>query len=101
MTLQHPSVDAVGVIGVPHEIDGERARAFVVKKRGSEVTEEDIVQYVASKFLICFTGESWRSHRLGKPDQPIGVMGRSFVAHDFDQRIFTHIDSMTIYQSSF
>ncbi len=39
----------VAVIGVPDDIAGELPRAYVVKKGGSTVSEEDIVNFVDTK----------------------------------------------------
>ena len=47
--LQHPDVNAVGVVGVPHEIDGELAHAYVIRKDERVLTEQDIIQHVARK----------------------------------------------------
>lgn len=45
----HPQILDAGVIGVPHPINGETPRAFVVSKPGSTVTEKEIQEYVAKK----------------------------------------------------
>eukprot|EP00092_Neocalanus_flemingeri_P009971 GFUD01010749.1.p1 GENE.GFUD01010749.1~~GFUD01010749.1.p1 ORF type:complete len:538 (+),score=152.80 GFUD01010749.1:161-1774(+) len=49
--LSLPGVQDAGVIGVPakEEGDGDVPKAFVVRKPGSDVTSEDIVQGVADK----------------------------------------------------
>ena len=51
MILSLPGVQDVGVIGVPAPVqgDGEVPRAFVVKKPGSDITADDLVQAVADK----------------------------------------------------
>lgn len=41
----HPDVADVGVIGVPQPPD-DLPKAFVVKKQGSTVTEQDIISFV-------------------------------------------------------
>ena len=62
LIIQYPGVAAVGVVGVPDETAGELPRAYVVKKEGSQISEEDILQYVAGKFtnstLDLFSGNS-------------------------------------------
>lgn len=45
----HPAVALVAVIGIPDEIKGELAKAYIVKKKGVEVTEKDIINYVRDK----------------------------------------------------
>ena len=42
-----PDVADVAVIGIPHERSGEAPRAYIVKKPGSQLSEEDVVKFVA------------------------------------------------------
>jgi fatty-acyl-CoA synthase len=42
----HPAVLEVAVIGVPDETWGERPKAFVVRKPGAEVNEDDLLDYL-------------------------------------------------------
>nr|CAD7259178.1 unnamed protein product [Timema shepardi] len=44
--LKHPSIEDAAVVGVPDEISGELPKAFVVKKQGVDVSEEEIVKFV-------------------------------------------------------
>ena len=42
---QHPEVVEAAAIGVPDEYRGETVKAFVVKKQGSAVSEEELISY--------------------------------------------------------
>jgi len=59
--VQHPAVAMAAVIGIPDEIKGEIGCAFLMKKPGSEITEEDLKNFckarmadykVPSRFII-------------------------------------------------
>jgi len=41
----HPHVEQVAVIGIPHEIWGEAVHAIVVRRRGSGITAEEIIDH--------------------------------------------------------
>ncbi len=45
----HPKVQEACAIGVPHETRGEQIKAFVVLKEGETATEQEILEYCASK----------------------------------------------------
>ena len=45
--LSHPEVVDAGVVGVPDEEAGELPRAFVVKREGSAVTQDQIATFVS------------------------------------------------------
>lgn len=45
--LTNPHIKDAGVIGVPNELAGELAFAFVVKQAKAQITEGDVLRYVA------------------------------------------------------
>lgn len=47
--MEHPAVAMTAVIGVPHEIKGEVGWAFVMKKPGTDVTEEELIEHCKTK----------------------------------------------------
>ncbi|GBP82823.1 Luciferin 4-monooxygenase [Eumeta japonica] len=47
--MQHPNILDAGVVGVPNKLAGEVPLAFVVKRPGCDVTEKQIVDFVAGK----------------------------------------------------
>lgn len=49
---QHREIADAGVIGVPDDRAGELPMAFVVRANGSQITEKEIVDYVAGAGLI-------------------------------------------------
>ncbi|XP_044743981.1 uncharacterized protein LOC123306150 [Chrysoperla carnea] len=50
----HPAVQAVGVMGKPHETDGDLPLAFIVKKESAKnVTEDEIIKFVDSQVADC------------------------------------------------
>lgn len=47
--LTHDAIADAGVVGVPDVEAGELPRAYVVKKAGRQLTENDVIRYVNSK----------------------------------------------------
>lgn len=47
--MQIQGVADAAVVGIPDILSGEIPRAFVVRRPGSTVTEEDIIQHVEPK----------------------------------------------------
>ncbi|XP_071639666.1 luciferin 4-monooxygenase-like [Temnothorax longispinosus] len=47
----HPAVLEAVVIGVPHAIDDEHPVAFVIKRPGAKVTEQELIDFVANNMM--------------------------------------------------
>lgn len=47
--LAHPEVDDACVIGLPDPLAGELPRAYVVRAEGSQVTEQEVKEFVAKR----------------------------------------------------
>jgi long-chain acyl-CoA synthetase len=47
--IEHPSVDAVAVVGVPHPHSGEAVKAYVVVEPGRSVEEDDLISWCAER----------------------------------------------------
>lgn len=52
LLLTNPNVLDAAVVGIPDEKAGELALAFVVRKHDSNITEEEICEFVASKYFF-------------------------------------------------
>lgn len=48
--MTHPAVSLVAVIGVPCDKMGEEVKAFVVKKQGAELGEQDFIDWCKTQF---------------------------------------------------
>jgi fatty-acyl-CoA synthase len=62
--LRHPGVLEAAVVGIPHEKWGEVPHAFVVRRAGADVTEEDLVAFARERLAgfktpkgVTFLGE--------------------------------------------
>ncbi|TNY35256.1 long-chain-fatty-acid--CoA ligase [Thermomonospora catenispora] len=48
--MTHPDVSLAAVVGVPHESHGEEIKAFIIRKPGATVTEEELVEWGKKQF---------------------------------------------------
>ncbi|XP_070169309.1 luciferin 4-monooxygenase-like [Polyergus mexicanus] len=51
--LKHPEVEDAGVIPIFNTFDCHHPLAFVVRKKGSKVTQEELIQFVAENVIDC------------------------------------------------
>lgn len=49
LLLTHPNINDAGVIGIADEAVGERALGFVVRKKNSKLTEQEVLDFVNEK----------------------------------------------------
>lgn len=49
LLLQHNGVAEAGVVGLPDEMAGELPIAFIVRQPNADVTEKELVEFIASK----------------------------------------------------
>ncbi|XP_018369931.1 PREDICTED: 4-coumarate--CoA ligase-like 7 [Trachymyrmex cornetzi] len=49
--ISHPAVLEVAVISIPHATDDEHPLAYITKKPGAKVTEQDLIDFVAKNMM--------------------------------------------------
>ncbi|EFN83246.1 Luciferin 4-monooxygenase [Harpegnathos saltator] len=54
LLLTHPAVLEIAVVAVPHSTDDEHPIAYVTKKHGATVTEQELIDYVANNMMDHF-----------------------------------------------
>lgn len=42
---EHPAIEEIAVVGVPNDLWGETGHAFVIKKKGATLTEEEVTSF--------------------------------------------------------
>ena len=47
--VAHPDIEDCAVIGIPHEDFGEKPLAFIVRRKGSSVTNDDILSFLEGR----------------------------------------------------
>jgi long-chain acyl-CoA synthetase len=43
--LTHPAVGMAAVVGIPHDSHGEEIKAYIVRKPGADITEDDLIAW--------------------------------------------------------
>ena len=43
--MAHPTVSLVAVLGVPHDQHGEEVKAYVVRKQGASLSEQELIAW--------------------------------------------------------
>ena len=84
--LRHPGVLEAAVVGVPHEKWGEVPHAFVVRRAGADVTEEDLLGFARERLAgfktpkgVTFLGELPKT-ATGKIQKYVLRQGRAAIS---------------------
>lgn len=64
MLTKHSDIQDAAVVGVPDDVMGELPRAYVVKTPDAQITEADVVQYVAGRYTTTLFGNNIRVNGL-------------------------------------
>ncbi|XP_012056671.1 PREDICTED: luciferin 4-monooxygenase-like [Atta cephalotes] len=76
--LQHPAVSEVVVRSVPHITNGQHPVAYVKKKCGEEVTEEELIKFVAENLPDIYQLRGGIYFKTYIPRLPNGKVDRMF-----------------------
>ena len=52
--MTHPAVEDVAVVGLPHDVDGERPLAFVVLSPKCHATADELITYISGNEIQYF-----------------------------------------------
>ncbi|EGL84114.1 AMP-dependent synthetase and ligase [Caldalkalibacillus thermarum TA2.A1] len=83
---EHPAVQECAVIGVPDEYRGETVKAFIVKKEGKEVTEDELNEYCRSK-LAAYKVPRIYEFRNELPKSMVGKVLRRVLAEEERKKV--------------
>ncbi len=72
---EHPSIRACGVVGKPHQTDGEVPKAFVVLRDGATATEKELLNFVNEK-VAKYKGIREVEFRAELPMTPLGKVSK-------------------------
>ena len=79
--FEHPDVSEAVAVGVPDEYRGETVKAFVVRKPGSEVTEEEILAFCKER-LASYKTPKDLEFRDELPKSTVGKLLRRVLADE-------------------
>ncbi|KAG5334545.1 LUCI monooxygenase, partial [Acromyrmex charruanus] len=80
--LQHSAVSEVTVRSVPHIINGHHPVAYVKKKRGAKVTEDELIKFAAQNLPEIYQLRGGLQFKASMPHLPNGKVDRMLVIGD-------------------
>ncbi|AST92792.1 long-chain fatty acid--CoA ligase [Sutcliffiella cohnii] len=83
---EHPKVQEVVVAGIPDPYRGETVKAYIVKKAGTEMTEDELDQY-ARKHLAAYKVPKIYEFRDELPKTAVGKILRRSLVEEEKERI--------------
>jgi len=86
--FEHPEVAEAVAVGVPDEYRGESVKAFVVKRAGSDLTEEELVAYCKER-LAAYKAPKSVEFRDELPKSTVGKLLRRVLADEERERMGT------------
>ncbi len=84
--FEHPQVSEAVAVGVPDEYRGESVKAFVVKKPGGEVTEEEILAFCRER-LAPYKAPKNVEFREELPKSTVGKLLRRVLADEEREKV--------------
>ena len=83
--FEHPDVSEAVAVGVPDEYRGESVKAFVVKREGSTLTEEELVSFCKDR-LAAYKTPKVVEFRATLPKSTVGKLLRRVLADEERER---------------
>jgi long-chain acyl-CoA synthetase len=84
--FEHPDVAEAVAVGVPDEYRGESIKAFVVKRAGSDLTEEELVAFCKER-LAAYKAPKSVEFRDALPKSTVGKILRRILADEERERV--------------
>ncbi len=84
--FEHPDVAEAVAVGVPDEYRGESVKAFVVKRTGSDLTEEELVAFCKER-LAAYKAPKSVEFRDALPKSTVGKILRRVLADEERERV--------------
>jgi long-chain acyl-CoA synthetase len=72
--ITHPAVSLVAVVAVPDERLGEEVKAYIVRKAGAEITEQEMIEWCKTQFAA----NKYPRYVEFRSELPVGNTGKIF-----------------------